>query len=346
MLLRLAMNCVVAQAGQAGLVKAEFIYQEAPFPQCHASTIAEASQGLVAAWFGGTREGHPDVGIWSARLDGGKWTSPKQVAVGVQADHSRQPCWNPVLFQPKAGPLMLFYKVGPSPQLWWGMVQISSDGGKTWSGRRRLPPGILGPIKNKPVQLADGQILCPTSTEDKGWRVHFESTKDGGVTWQATKPVNDGKEIAAIQPTILTYRDGRLQALIRSRQDRIAEVWSSDGGKSWGRMTLTNLPNPNSGIDALTLRDGRQLLVYNHTARGRWPLNVAVSPDGRKWQAALVLENEPGEYSYPAVIQTADGLVHITYTWNRQRVKHVVVDPNTLQLRPIEGIAWPEGKGN
>ena len=168
-------------------------------------------------------------------------------------------------------------------------------------------------------------------------------TKDGGATWQATKPINDGKEIAAIQPTILTYRDGRLQALIRSRQDRIAEVWSSDGGKSWGRMTLTNLPNPNSGIDALTLRDGRQLLVYNHTARGRWPLNVALSPDGRKWQAALVLENQPGEYSYPAVIQTADGLVHITYTWNRQRVKHVVVDPKALQLRPIAGIAWPEG---
>ena len=343
MLLRLATSCVAAQAGQAGLVKAEFIYQEAPFPQCHASTIAETSQGLVAAWFGGTREGHPDVGIWSARLDRGKWTAPKQVAAGVQADHSRQPCWNPVLFQPKGGPLMLFYKVGPNPQSWWGMVQISSDGGKTWSGRRRLPPGILGPIKNKPLQLADGQILCPTSTEDHGWRVHFESTKDGGATWKATKPVNDGKEIAAIQPTILTYPDGRLQALSRSRQDRIAEVWSSDGGKAWGRMTLTDLPNPNSGIDALTLRDGRQLLVYNHTARGRWPLNVALSSDGRKWQAALVLENEPGEYSYPAAIQTADGLVHITYTWNRQRVKHVVVDPKALQLRPIAGIAWPEG---
>ncbi len=340
-LLPLASDWVTAQAGQPGLVEAEFIYQQAPIPQCHATTIAETSQGLVVAWFGGTREGHPDVGIWSARLERGKWTAPKQVAAGVQTDHSRHPCWNPVLFQAKGGPLMLFYKVGPNPQSWWGMLQTSGDGGKTWSARRRLPPGIFGPIKNKPLQLANGAILCPTSTEDQGWRVHFESTRDGGLTWQATKPVNDGREIAAIQPAILVHGDGRLQALSRSRQGRIAEVWSEDGGKSWGRMTLTSLPNPNSGIDAVTLRDGRQLLVYNHASQGRWPLNVALSQDGRNWQAGLVLENEANEYSYPAVIQTADGLVHVTYTWKRQRVKHVVVDPKALQLRPMSGLQWP-----
>ena len=102
-------------------------------------------------------------------------------------------------------------------------------------------------------------------------------------------------------------------------------------------MTATSLPNPNSGIDAVTLRDGRQLVVYNHTTKGRSPLNVALSEDGRQWQAALVLENEPGEYSYPAVIQTKDGLVHITYTWKRVQVKHVVVDPAQLQLRQIWG---------
>jgi predicted neuraminidase len=106
-------------------------------------------------------------------------------------------------------------------------------------------------------------------------------------------------------------------------------------------MTLIDLPNPNSGTDAVTLRDGRHLLVYNHTAKGRSPLNVAVSTDGDTWQAALVLENEPGEYSYPAVIQTADGLVHAVYTWKRQRIKHVVIDPAKLQLRPIEGGVWP-----
>ena len=91
-------------------------------------------------------------------------------------------------------------------------------------------------------------------------------------------------------------------------------------------MTLTPLPNPSAGTDAVTLRDGRHLLVYNHTAEGRTPLNVAVSKDGRTWEPALTLEQEPGEYSYPAIIQTADGRVHITYTWKRQRIKHVVLD--------------------
>jgi predicted neuraminidase len=107
-------------------------------------------------------------------------------------------------------------------------------------------------------------------------------------------------------------------------------------------MSLTELPNPNSGIDAVTLKDGRHLLVYNHTAKGRTPLNLAISPDGTKWEAALVLESEPGEYSYPAIIQTRDGLVHITYTWKRQRVRHVVIDPAQLKTRPIADGVWPK----
>ena len=107
-------------------------------------------------------------------------------------------------------------------------------------------------------------------------------------------------------------------------------------------MTLTPLPNPNSGIDAVTLSDGLQLLVYNHTPRGRSPLNVAVSRDGKNWQAAAVLEDQPGEYSYPAVIQTPDGLVHVTYTWKRQRVRHVVLDPAKFELRPIDNGRWPQ----
>ena len=108
-------------------------------------------------------------------------------------------------------------------------------------------------------------------------------------------------------------------------------------------MTLTSLPNPNAGTDAVTLKDGRYVLVYNHTAKGRSPLNVAVSSDGQAWQAALVLEDEPGqEFSYPAVIQSRDGQVHITYTWKRQRVKHAVLDPAKLELRAMPGGAWPK----
>ena len=165
----LAGHC--AAAAEPGVVSAEFIYDKVPCPQCHASTLAETKDGLVAAWFGGTREGNPDVGIWLSLLEDGVWTAPVQVADGRQPGGQRDPCWNPVLFQPRKGPLLLFYKVGPSPSRWWGMLRTSDDGGKTWSDARRLPDGILGPIKNKPVQLADGTILCP-SLSCAGGRTH------------------------------------------------------------------------------------------------------------------------------------------------------------------------------
>ncbi len=323
-------------------MKSEFIYEHAPFPSCHASTLAETKTGLVAAWFGGTDEKNPDVGIWFARHDGRVWSAPVEVANGIQADGKpRQPCWNPVLFQRPGGPLLLFYKVGPSPSRWWGMLITSDDGGKSWSAPKRLPDGILGPIKNKPVLQPDGSLLCPTSTEDAGWRVHLERTSDWGVTWDKGAPLNDGKEFGAIQPTILNYPSGKIQLLCRSQQGRITQCWSSDSGKTWGPMQATMLPNSNTGIDAVMLRDGRALLVYNHIPKGRTPLNVAVSRDGQRWEAALTLENEPGEYSYPAVIQTSDGLVHITYTWKRQRVKHAVIDPAKLSLQPIVDRRWP-----
>ena len=325
----------------SGMLKSEFIFEKVPFPQCHASTIAETKRGLVAAWFGGKHEKNPDVGIWLSRFDEGHWTPPLEVANGVQSPSTRFPCWNPVLFQPTQGPLMLFYKVGPSPSAWWGMLMTSEDGGKSWSLPRRLPDGVLGPIKNKPIQLANGDILCPSSTENDGWRVHFEIAKDLGKEWQVVGPVNDPKQISAIQPSILFHSQDKLQAVGRTRQGKLFEIWSEDQGRTWGKMSLTSLPNPNSGVDAVTLKDGRHLLAYNHTRSGRTPLNVAVSADGKAWQAALVLENSPGEYSYPAVIQTADGFVHITYTWKRERIKHVLLDPAQLKLRPITNGEWP-----
>jgi predicted neuraminidase len=326
---------------QPGLLKTEFIFEKAPFPQCHASTIAQAKGGLVAAWFGGTRERNTDVGIWVSRHDGGAWSAPVEVANGVQPGGKRFPCWNPVLFQPKSGPLMLFYKVGPGPGSWWGMLLTSEDGGRTWSNPRRLPDGFVGSTKNPPLALPDGGILHPSSTEDQGWRVHFERSDTAAKDWQRIGPINDGKEFAAIQPALLTHPGGRLQALCRTRQKKIAETWSSDGGKTWSPLTATALPNPNSGISALTLRDGRHLLVYNHTEKGRSPLNVAVSRDGKAWQAALVLENEPGEYSYPFVIQAPDGKVHVTYTWRRTRIKHAAIDPGQLALRDMPAGQWP-----
>jgi predicted neuraminidase len=341
-----AVNTLTTMAqptNQPGLVTSEFIFVSGsvPFAQCHASTLAEIDGNIVAAWFGGTGEGHRDVGIWLSHQDQGHWTAPTEVANGTQADDSRYPCWNPVLFHPRSGPLLLFYKVGPSPSKWWGMLIRSADGGKTWSQPQRLPAGILGPIKNKPVQLETGEILCPTSTEQDGWRVHFERTPDLGQSWTATEPVNDGKAFAAIQPSILIHPGGRLEAVGRTKQGRIFEIWSPDEGRTWGPMTAGTLPNPNSGIDAVTLANRQHVIVYNHTTRGRSPLNLAVSADGHHWKAALILENQPGEYSYPAVIQARNGLVHVTYTWKRLQIKHVVVDPTKLQLRDMTDANWP-----
>src|SRR4051812_47065104 len=225
-----------------GIVSSEFIYEKAPFPECHASTIAEAKAGLVAAWFGGTREKNKDVGIWISRRGKQGWSQVQEVATGKQDEKTRYPCWNPVLFQIPEGPLLLFYKVGPSPSSWWGMVLRSADSGMTWSVPSRLPDGIAGPIKNKPILLADGRLLCGSSTEDRGWRVHMEWTKDRGQTWERTEPLCDGKLTAAIQPTILR-QGSELIMLCRSRSaGAILRGRSSDDGHTWSPLEPTDLP--------------------------------------------------------------------------------------------------------
>jgi predicted neuraminidase len=337
---------VVAQtlvATSPAIVRSELIFPLGRFGGAHASTIVETRDGLLAAWFAGTQEGASDVGIWASRRAGSSWNAPTEVATGVQSDGKRYPCWNPVLFRLPDSRIALFYKVGPSPQEWSGMVRYSRDDGRTWSDAVRLPDGVLGPIKDKPVRLSDGTIVAGSSVESPaGWRVHFERSTDGGATWTVVHPPASAPEINAIQPSILLYPGGRVQAVGRSQEKHIFETWSGDGGKSWSPLTLTSLPNPNSGIDAVTLADGRQLVVYNHTTQGRSPLNVAVSADGKTWEAALVLEDAPGEYSYPAIIQTSDGLVHVTYTWKRQTIKHVVIDPMKLAPVPMIDGRWPK----
>jgi len=206
----------------------------------------------------------------------------------------------------------------------------------------------------------DGKIIAPSSTETGGWKVHFEIAEDGGkrkhivgplaaekavLTQDMTDDKNNKKEdmeggdnstastVQAIQPSILTYKDGRLQILCRSRNGAVATSWSSDKGETWSPLSLTSLPNNNSGTDAVTLKDGRQVIVYNavRTAKGekkgpRTPLNIATSTDGIHWDMKLVLEDSPiSQYSYPSIIQGKDGRIHVVYTWRRQRIKYMEV---------------------
>ena len=331
-----------------GFLKEEFIYNEASFPQCHASPLAETDRGLVAAWFGGTKEKDPDVGIWSSYFDGGEWSKPAEWANGIQYQGKRHPCWNPVLWQaPGDGATYLFFKVGPDPEKWWGEVVVSYDDGRSFRDRRRLPEGIDGPVRGKPLLRQDGTLLCPSSTEHEGdWRFHFEILKDLarpelGPSWERHEPKTQPYQV--IQPTVLTLEDGSLRTLYRSKNKKIITNRSTDGGKTWNELEETNLPNNNSGVEGLTLKDGRHLLLYNHLggelADGwgkRNVLNLAVSQDGLTWEAVAFIEKEEkGEFSYPAMIQTKDGLVHMTYTWNRKKVKHVVIDPAKIQAGPI-----------
>ena len=344
--------CAHAQQNRwkQGILVDEFIYEKADFPQAHAATIVETPEGIVAAWFGGTREGNKDVCIYISHLKNGKWTKPSFVADGVLSDTLRYACYNPVLYQVPNGELILFYKIGPNVAGWTGWLKRSHDNGHTWSEREALPEGYLGPIKNKP-ELINGTLICPASTEKNGWRVHFEYTKDWGKTWTKSGPINDGKKILAIQPSILKYKNGDLQTIGRTRNMFIFQSWSKDGGNTWGEMAALDLPNNNSGTDAVTLQDGRQLLVYNHVmpdsswvkGKGpRTPLNVSLSKNGKNWYAALVLEDSPiSQYSYPSVIQSKDGMVHIVYTWRREKIKYVKIDPSKLKLTKIKHKKWP-----
>jgi len=318
---------------QYKLVRDGFINDNAEEKACHASTIVELPKSrLMAAWFAGEYESNPKVCIWVSTFEKNVWQKPQKVADGI-FEEKQYACWNPVLFKNKQGKLVLFYKVGINPREWWGMMKTSLNDGKTWSKPEKLPNDMLGPIRNKSIQLSSGEILHPSSTESvKGeiWKSHLEISDSNVKNWQ--KIEIDCGEFGVIQPSILVHKGEILQMLLRSKQNKIIQSWSIDKGKTWGRLTPTNLPNPNSGIDAVTLKDGSFVLIYNplmagkEWSNGRNILKVAHSKDGINWTDIYELENEKqGEFSYPAVIQTSDGLIHITYTFDRKKIKHVVL---------------------
>lgn len=323
----------------------EFIFTSAPFPSCHASTIVELRNGdLLAAWFGGSAEGKPDVAIWGARRSGGHWSTPV-----LLVREPETPAWNPVLFYSRDERLWLYYKFGPNPGAWTAGRMWSLDHGQTWSEPEHLPAGLYGPIKDKPLVLDDGTIVSGTSVESyRSWAVWIERSNDNGKSWTKFGPitvpfgstgsdatragpaqVHGGAEWAQtygiIQPAIVSIGGDRLRLYARSTSNigAICVADSPDRGVTWTQARPIDLPNPNSGIDAVRLQDGRIVVAYNNTKSGRTPLNLAQSRDGEHFQMFSVLEDQPGEYSYPAIIQGRDGDLHITYTWNRTKIRYV-----------------------
>jgi len=313
------------EARHTSIVQEEFIFSNPPFESCHASTLTEAADGhLVCAWFGGTKEGDADVTIWMSHLNS-NWEAPQRVASAKDI-----PCWNPVLFTMPSKEIILFYKAGRNPKEWSGFLKRSSDNGKTWFDPEILPAGVIGPVRSKPL-LNNGTLVCGSSIESwQRWGCWIDMTSDGGKTWTKSNPINvDSQYFGIIQPTVFFSKNGTLRFLARSHQiGYICSSSSEDQGKTWSAAKPTALQNPNSAVEAANLKDGRVLLVYNDSKTNRYPLNIAVSDDGGEtWSMKVVLEEKEGEFSYPAMIQTQDGLVHITYTWNRKLIKHVVLNP-------------------
>ena len=298
----------------------EFVADPMPTPSCHASTVVEVKPGeLMAAWFGGTGEGRPDVAIWAAHKRNGKWEAPVEMA-----REKDTPTWNPVLFRGPDQVLWFYYKFGTSPQQWTAGRRLSKDNGATWTTAEHLPAGLYGPIRAKPLVLPNGIIISGTSVESyQSWSSWIERSADNGKTWTRHGPIVPSEPGGIIQPTVVSMGGKRLRFLARSRMGKICVSDSNDEGITWSPARPIDLPNPSSGIDAVRLKDGRYVMIYNHTPKGRSPLNLAVSTDAEHWTRFVDLESEPGEYSYPAMVQASDGSLHITYTWQRKKIKYV-----------------------
>jgi predicted neuraminidase len=308
-----------------------FIYEKAPFPSCHASTLVEHEPGkFMAAFFGGKDEGAKDVQIWGSVFDGKKWGE-----LTVLGTEPGQPCWNPVLFKTAKGTLYLWYKAGPSPERWTGYVRASTDSSKTWTKPEMMPATFMGPVRAKPIQLANGTILAGSSWESyRNWSPFVDRSADDGKTWLRSNPFPLPGKFNQIQPALFETKDGKVVALMRSRDPRVVcRAESKDGGATFSPAEETKLPNPSTGLDCVKTKEGDIFLVYNPVASGRTPLSLARSTDdGKTWKKVLDLDAEPNaEFSYPAMIESSAGKLEITYTWKRTHIKHQSLDPKTLR---------------
>jgi len=327
----------------------EFVFEpgSTSFASSHASTLVELKDGsILAAWFGGTAEGASDVAIWSSRRVGAGWSKPVELA--------REPgvaCWNPVFFYTKNAHgkddrLWLYYKFGTDPQSWTAARRFSDDDGATWYATEHLPAGLIGPVRAKPLVLPNGTIVSGSSVESyHSWAVWIERSTDGGRSWAKIGPLvppvpagaaasNERRGI--IQPSVVSLGEKHLRFYARSTENigRVVVSDSFDEGVTWSQPCAIDVPNPNSGIDAVAPKDGRVVLVYNNTTHGRTPLNLAISSDGEHFTMFRTLEDEPGEFSYPAMVEARNGDLLLTYTWNRKTIRFVRLPRVEIPKRP------------
>ena len=335
-----------------------------PKPSHHASTIAETTTGsFLIAWFAGQFESKPDCAIYIARYQQHLEKFSEQPELVVPAGRGGIANWNPVLFKRSNGDVLLFYKQGKTPTQWRGFYKKSRDNGNTWSEQIEMPLGVIGPAKNKPLELDDGTLLLPSSREfgvrGKDWEIVVEGmTVEGEFKTYARIAVNEKGSAGQIQqrviqpvfwkqsPSIDSQQNGEISGIrmfARSRSSYVVAAVGDSTGRIWTDAVYSQIPCPNTGFDVVKLRDGRLLIIYNHSFKhaiaGRGVLSLAISyDDGDTWEHVMRLEDSAGrllEFSYPAIIQASDGLVHATYTWRRANIKHVIIDPAKIPTQSL-----------
>jgi len=189
----------------------------------------------------------------------------------------------------------------------------------------------------KPLMLADGRILLPLYSD--GFNMSMVAiSADDGDTWHASLPIVGRGNV---QPALVQKRNGNIMAYMRDNGDapsRVQTGESADYGYSWSAAQKTNIPNEAS-VELLVLKDGRWAFVGDDEDDGRYRLSLYLSDDeGQTWKWKSTLENDQkrnGRFSYPCLIQTADGLLHISYSYSvgkeEESIKYVVVDPKAIK---------------
>ena len=321
------------------------------FAQCHASTLVTLpDEQCLVVYFAGSKEGSGDTAIWLSRRGKTGWAAPRPVVAEPGLAH-----WNPVLHW-QQGRLWLFYKVGPDVHHWVTRVMMSDDRGASWTSPVPLvkdDPLPRGPVKNKLLMMSNGEWLASGSIEDdRHWDAFVDISGDQGQHWQrhgiplehsapashAPHPLWQGLQQNAlweseltrvlqwdgvIQPTAWESAPGRIHLLMRSTRGFVYRSDSDDYGRHWSPAYATTVPNNNSGIDVVCAPDNTLVLACNPIGNNwgqRTPLSLLVSHDnGAHWETGLVIEQEEGEFSYPALICHGKQLV-LTYTWNRKNL--------------------------